>query len=512
MSALVKLDDYQIELIERARAELGGAAREGKRKRCLMVLPTGGGKTVVASEIIRRAVAQESRVLFLAHRRELILQTAAKLKSFGVLPGIIMGSEPRALQRLVQVASVQTLARNRDLLRHVDIIFLDEAHHAAAEQYEEILSWYPNAVVLGLTATPWRMDGRGLADVFDTHAMVRTPKELKDEGWLVPVGGWEYESIDTSKARVQGGDFATKDLTDEATKPRVVGNIVEEWLRRAGGGRTIVFAVGIETSKLLVQKFREVGVAAEHVDGEMPKEQRDQVLARLRSGQTRVVCNFAVLTEGFDCPALEVCVLARPTLSTSLYLQMVGRVLRTVCFDCGARNRWTNEACTSCGSTNLKRRARIHDHAGCLSAHRHPYSDRDYSPEVTTRASRKDIEDLELATVNRKLCRSCKSVRVGYPCDNCGYAPTPRELKVEFEEQARARAISEENDRAEEREKLNERAERFARVPDIGRRAFFNKMLHTRGLRAARAAYRHWSGGTEWPPREWEAPAGEASP
>lgn len=506
MSALPKLDDYQIELIERARDELKRCVAP-RRKRCLMVLPTGGGKTVVASEIIRRAVAQGSRILFLAHRRELINQTAAKLKSFGVEPGIIMGSEPRALQRLVQVASVQTLARNRDLLQHVDIIFLDEAHHAAADQYEEILSWYPQAVVLGLTATPWRMDGRGLADVFDVHAMVRTPKQLKEEGWLVPVGGWEFESIDTSKARVQGGDFAAKDLSEEAMKLRVVGNIVEEWQRRSGGGRTIVFCVSVEHSKLVAAKFREAGVAAEHIDGEMHKLERDAVLARLKSGATRVVCNCNVLTEGFDCPALEVCVLARPTLSTSLYLQMVGRVLRTVCFDCGARNKWTNEACTACGSTNLKRHARIHDHSGCLAAHRHPYRERDYSPATSTKARREDIEDLQLATVNRKVCRSCKSVRVGYPCDNCGYAPTPRELKVEFEEEARARAIVEEEAAEQKRTKQEEKAARFANVPERGRRAFFDKVRRTRGLRAAIAAYRDWSGGTEWPPREWEQEA-----
>jgi DNA repair protein RadD len=512
MSALVKLDDYQLELIERAKAELA-RLQAPARRRCLMILPTGGGKTVVASEVIRRAVEKDARILFLAHRRELILQTAAKLKAFGVEPGIIMGSEPRALQRLVQVASVQTLARNRDLLQHVDIIFLDEAHHAAAEQYEEILSWYPNAVVLGLTATPWRMDGRGLADVFDTHAMVRTPKQLKEEGWLVPVGGWEFESIDTTKARVQGGDFAAKDLAAEAVKPRVVGNIVEEWLRRAGGGRTVVFCVSVETSKVLVAKFREAGVSAEHVDGEMHKLERDAVLARLKSGATRVVCNCNVLTEGFDCPALEVCVLARPTLSTSLYLQMVGRVLRTVCFDCGARNRWTNERCTACGSANLKRRARIHDHAGCLAAHLHPYRERDYSPTTSTRASRKDMEDLELATVNRKLCRSCKSVRVGYPCDNCGYAPTPRELKVEFEEEARAKAILEEGALEAVRDQQAEKAARFANVPERGRRAFFDKVLSsTRSVKAARVAFWKWSGETEWPPHEWSSPPAEASP
>jgi DNA repair protein RadD len=511
MSALVKLDDYQLELIGRAKAELA-RLRAPARRRCLMILPTGGGKTVVASEVIRRAVALGSRILFLAHRRELIHQTAAKLKAFGVEPGIIMGGEPRALQRPVQVASVQTLANHRDILSHVDIIFLDEAHHAAAAQYEEILSWYPNAVVLGLTATPWRMDGRGLADVFDSHALVRTPKQLKDEGWLVPVGGWQFEAIDTSKARVQGGDFVARDLAEEATKPRVVGNIVEEWLRRADGGRTVAFCVSVEASKLLAEKFREAGVAAEHLDGEMHKHERDAVVARLRSGVTRVVCNCQVLTEGFDCPAIEVCVLARPTLSTSLYLQQVGRALRTVCFDCGARNKWTSERCSSCSSSNLKRRARIHDHAGCLDAHGHPYAERDYSPATSTKASRKDMEDLQLATVKRKLCRSCKSVRAGYPCDSCGYAPSPRELKVEFEEEARARAILEEGVARSAQDKLAEKAARFANVPERGRRAFFESVRAKLGVKAARVAYFKWSGSTEWPPRDWGAAVAEASP
>lgn len=505
MSAFV-LADYQTEAVDGARAAV---ARGGKR--CLIVAPTGSGKTVIASVIIHSAVSKGSRVLFLAHRRELIKQTSNKLKDLGVRHGIIMGSEPRALQHQVQVASVQTLARNITLLEHVDLIFLDEAHHAAAKQYEDILLRYPKAVVVGLTATPWRLDGEGLANIFDCHICPQTPKQLKDAGWLVPVGGWEYEAIDTSSARVQGGDFNAKDLAGEAGKPRVVGNIVEEWKRDAGGGRTIVFAVSVEISKLLAEKFREEGIAAEHVDGEMGTNERDAIIARLRSGATRVVCNCNILTEGFDCPELEVVVLARPTLSTSLYLQMVGRVLRTVCFDCGARNKWTNEKCTSCDSVNLKRRARIHDHAGCLAAHFHPYAERSFSPETSVKGERESIEDATVRTVRRKKCASCKSWRDGYPCDNCGYSPTPAELKVEFEEAAHAREIAEENSPQRLRELAM--AERFARVPEKGRRAFFDAIVARNGMKAAIAAYRNWSGGTAWPDKEWRSAAGAgASP
>lgn len=467
------LRPYQQEAVESARERLRAGA-----KRVLIVCPTGGGKTVIASDIIRRATERQSRTLFLAHRRELIQQTADKLQRFGVRHGIIMAGERQALQHPVQVASIQTLARRRDVLKSVDLIFFDEAHHAAAGTYTDVLQWFPSARVVGLTATPWRLDGRGLADVFDAHVLVRTPRELRDEGFLVPVGGWEYEAIDTSHARVQRGDYAVKDLADEAAKPRVVGDIVEEWLRHAEGKRTVVFCVSIEVSKLITAQFRAAGVPAEHVDGEMDTASRDAVLARLRRGETRVVCNCNVLTEGFDCPELEVCVLARPTLSVSLYLQMVGRVLRPA---------------------EGKTQARIHDHAGCLATHGHPFAHRDYSPEQTVKGNRQPQQDAD--TRKRNVCPSCKSVRSGFPCDNCGYSPTPEELQVQFEEAAHARAIVEEN--SPEEVKRKEMARKYRHTTDGERRAFFERMVSKYGVKKAVGVYRWWSGETAWPPYSW---------
>lgn len=474
------LRPYQHQAIEAARAALRG----GKR-RVLVVSPTGSGKTVIASAIIQSAVQRGSRVLFLAHRRELIHQTSAKLTTFGVRHGIIMGTERMALQHAAQVASIQTLARRRDALESVDLIFFDEAHHAAADTYLEVLEWFPSARVVGLTATPWREDGRGLADVFDSHVVVTTPRQLRDDGFLVPVGGWAFEAVDTSEAKVRGGDFVASSLAGAAMSKRVLGDVVEEYARYGNGARGICFAATVQASEALAAQFRAAGIAAEHVDGETPKEERDAILARLRAGVTRVVCNCNVLTEGFDCPELEVVMLCRPTLSLALYLQMVGRVLRT-----------------SPGKTQ----ARIHDHAGLLAAHGHPYSDWDYepAPDTTVNADRDSVT----SEPAEKLCPSCKSVRSGWPCDSCGHSPTPAELHIERE--VERRAIEDSPAFQEAQAKLEKRAgmaEAFKELSLDEKRDAFFRFVAKHGVKRAVSVYRWWSGETAWPPREWSREA-----
>jgi superfamily II DNA or RNA helicase len=474
------LRPYQVEAVASARVAIKSGARS-----VLLVSPTGSGKTVLAADIIRSAVAKGSRTLFLAHRRELIRQTSDKLSSFSVPHGIIMAGEPMALQQSCQVASIQTLARRRDVLSAVDLIFFDEAHHAAATTYQEVLKWFPSAKVVGLTATPWRQDGRGLNDIFVSHVIVSTPAQLRDQGFLVPVGGWAYESIDTSEAQVRGGDFVASTMADAAKSKRVIGDVVAEYVRYGEDKRGIVFAVSVEASQLMAAAFVEAGVAAEHLDGETPREERDAILARLRSGKTRVVCNCNVLTEGFDCPELEVCMLARPTLSPGLYLQMVGRVLRPA---------------------QGKDRARIHDHANLLVTHGHPYAERDYLPceEESVNASRKDAEAREPKELH---CPSCHSVRSRWPCDSCGYSPTPQELQYE---DAKRRAIEADGlAKAQAPDaKRAAMAAKFRTTDWEQRREFYMRMVTKHGPRKAVGVYRWWSGETSWPKREWKDEAG----
>lgn len=503
------LRPYQSAAIEAARERVRSGA-----KRCLIIMPTGGGKTVVASEIIRGATEKGSRTLFLAHRRELILQTCDKLLRFGVPHGVIMGGIPAAPQHQVQVASVQALAQRGGSLSRVDLVFLDEAHHASSSNlYTKLLQRWPEARVVGLTATPWRLDGQGLADVFEAHVVATTPRQLRDEGYLVPVGGYVYEGIDTEGAKVRGGDFVAKDLEASATSRRVVGDIVSEWLMHAAGKRTVLFAVTVEQSRLMVQEFLKAGVPAEHVDGTMPTSARDAILRRLRAGETLVVSNCNVLTEGFDCPELEVCVLARPTLSTSLYLQMVGRVLRPTCLDCGAPTSAAMMVCPACGSDRVKRLARIHDHAGCLAAHGHPFAERDWSPESSTRGARKSKSQ---DGAERQLrCKACNSVTSRWPCDACGYAPDPKELQLEYEPAAARKEISADGTVPEKKRKEREptaedleRAEKWARryrfdTERTARHHFFRRMVERHGMKKGPRIYRWASGFSERAPAEW---------
>jgi superfamily II DNA or RNA helicase len=467
----LQLRPYQLDAIDAART----AFRQQHRS-VLLVCPTGGGKTIIAAEIIRAARARGTGVLFLAHRRELVHQTSEKLTLFGVPHGIIMSGQPMSPQHGCQVASIQTLRTRREALGGIGLIFFDEAHHAAAKTYKQVLDWFPNARVVGLTATPWREDGRGLSDIFAQHTVVSTPRQLRDAGFLCPVGGWRFEALDTTQATLSGGNFTPDSLDGAANARNVVCNVVDEYATRAMGKRAIVFAWSIEMSRRVVADFNARGIRAVHIDGETPSDTRDAALASLRSGEVKIISNFAVLTEGFDCPSLEVCILARPTLNTGLYLQMIGRVLRP-----------------HPGKTE----ARIHDHAGLLMAHGHPYADRNYTPSVTAlaRVKRKSLN----SQAKPALCVRCGSIRAGSTCDACGYVD---ETAIEVVDGI-AIPIIEAPARTKKHRGLTaeQRADAYANATQRQRENYYNALLQRLpSLRMARDAYYRWSGDTDFEP------------
>jgi superfamily II DNA or RNA helicase len=353
----VALRPYQIDAIERARGRIEAGCR-----RLLMVAPTGAGKTTIAGQMIASAAARGTRALFVAHRRELINQTYARLCAMGIAEakvGVIMGSDPRRRPGApIQVASIATLrARPKPV---ADLVFVDECHLALAASYRALQEHYPNAVHIGLTATPYRGDGRGLGAAYDELLVVASPRELIDAGYLVdprvlPVPPDELP--DLRAVKLKRGDYDERALAAAVDRKRLVGNIVEHWLAHARGVRTVAFAASVNHSMHIAARFRDAGVPAEHLDGTTPTAERDAILARLERGETRVVSNACVLQEGWDQPAVKCAILARPTRSTGLYLQQAGRILRP----------WRDTP------------ALILDHAGCALAHGLPQDDRDYS-------------------------------------------------------------------------------------------------------------------------------------
>jgi len=330
-SSVFSLRPYQLHAVAKARALMS----EGKRSICL-VAPTGAGKTCVAAHVIHSALAKAKRVLFLAHRRELIDQCSAKLRDLGIWNyNVVLSGHPQSRNPAapMQIASIQTLIRRE--YPPADLVIVDEAHHVAGVSYQTLLANYPDAYVLGLTATPERLDGKGLDGIFHDLLEVATVPDLIDSGFLVAPTclGPSPEMAAQLKAtlatvKVRCGDYAEGQLGEAMDNATLVGDIVAHWQEWAPGQKTIVFAASILHSQHIIQQFQDAGVAAAHLDGGMATPERERILAAWRRGDLQVVSNCQILTEGFDFPELSCCILARPTKSVALYLQMVGRVLR----------------------------------------------------------------------------------------------------------------------------------------------------------------------------------------
>lgn len=317
----MQLRPYQVEAVRRLRREFANGANA-----VILVMPTGAGKTVVASEIVKKAVAKGSKVLFLAHRTELIEQCAAKLRELDILFGIIKAGYPTTITAPVQIASVQSLARRETF--PPDIIVVDECHHTMAATYRNILNRFPNAITIGLTATPARTDGKGLGDVFDGMVVATTYDELLSGGFLVPFRVFSPSKLDMTGVRTVAGDFSKRQVAEIVQSSKLYGDITGTWKRTASDRRTLLFAASVQHSQDLVAAFQAEGIRADHVDGTTPVEERACLFREIQTGNLQVLSNVGVATEGTDLPAISCVILANPTKSIVLHQQMVGRGLR----------------------------------------------------------------------------------------------------------------------------------------------------------------------------------------
>lgn len=322
----MELRPYQ----ETARQKVQEEWEEGK-KRTLLVLPTGTGKTIVFSKIIEDRVKKGERVLVIAHRGELLEQASDKLYKSTGLKTATEKAEQTSLGSFyrVVVGSVQTLQREKRLNQfppeYFDTIVIDEAHHAISDGYQRVLQHFESANVLGVTATPDRGDMRNLGSYFESLAYEYSLPEAIKSGYLSPIKALTIPlKLDLSNVKQQAGDFSTKDL-GTALDP-YLEQIAEEMKKQCLNRKTVVFLPLVKTS----QKFRDIlnkhGFKAAEVNGE--STDREQVLKDYEEGKYNVLCNSMLLTEGWDCPSVDCVIVLRPTKVRALYSQMVGRGTR----------------------------------------------------------------------------------------------------------------------------------------------------------------------------------------
>lgn len=396
--------DFQLEVIDGLTTECAHGAR-----RIMLQSATGSGKTVIASRVISHATSNGNRVLFLAHRRELVFQCSSKLDSFGVPHGVFISGEPYDPTRLVTVASIQTLharavRRKRERFPEADLVVVDEAHHTnSSKTWQDILAAYPNSIVLGMTATPINRRGKGLGHHYDAMVCGPSIPWLVENGYLVPARYFVPSAVDLKGLRVVAGDYVESELEERMDAPKLVGDIVENWARYGEGRQTMVFGSGVKHSLHLRDAFEKVGVPAAHIDGETPVQERDKILVDFATGKVKVLCNCAVFTEGTDIPSASCLVFARPTKSLLLYLQVAGRVLRTF---------------------PGKKDAIILDHAGVVYEHGPVAQEWEWKLDYGSGDVRKETERKK-PMPKGITCGQCKSAYWGrLDCPECGWKPT----------------------------------------------------------------------------------------
>lgn len=412
----LRLRDYQQHIVDRVRASYA----QGRRAP-LVVSSTGSGKTTIFGYVTASAAAKGRVVYLLCHRAELVKQIAQTLARFGckhqvIAPGPIVRQvkveQFKSLGRTyvdgtaqVFVASVQTLVKRLDSYPAPDIIVIDEAHHLTLDStWGKVVGAYPRAKLLPVTATPIRMDGKGLGlgagGFADDIIQGPTMRELIDAGHLSPYRIFAPpNALDLTGIRTRAGDYAKDQLATALDKPAITGSAVEHYKRLCDGKRAVAFCVSVAHAQHVAAEFNDAGVPAEFLDGTMDALERDLIIKRFEAGQTLVMSSCDIVSEGFDLPAIEAAILLRPTQSLALYLQQVGRALRVF---------------------PGKSVAIILDHVGAVVTHGLPDEERGWSLDGVRkgkRAANDNEPDVRVTT-----CTKCFAIHLPAPvCPNCGH-------------------------------------------------------------------------------------------
>lgn len=392
---MIKLRPYQENIIN----ELATEYQLGRRA-VVLVSPCGSGKTVMVGWLASATALKKRRVLFLVHRQELIDQSSSTFTAMGINHGIIAAGQPKLYERLVQVGSVQTVARRLADIPAPDYIIVDESHHITAATYRRIIEYYPKSLLLGVTATPERMGGQGLGSIFNSMVLGPSVKELISWGNLAAFDVYAPPAkFDADLCKVKFGDYVKDDLLQQVDKADIIGDLVKTYNELAPNMRAVCYCVSLEHSKHVADTFNKAGIKAQHIDGDTDKNVRNQVIRDFRDGRVQIICNVDLISEGFDVPAMEAVILARPTASLTLYIQQAMRAMRP-------------------DSSNPNKRAVIIDHVGNVFRHGLPDEEHEWSLEDRKKKKRNESRGIAI-----KACPKCYQVHApAAVCPYCGWA------------------------------------------------------------------------------------------
>ena len=395
------LRPYQQQLID----DVGYEYSEGRRRVCA-VAPCGAGKTIMTAWMARGTALSGRRAIFMVHRQELIEQTSATFTAMGIRHGLIAVGAAKEYDLPVQIASVQTLIHRLSQVQAPDLLICDECHHIVANTYRKIVDQFSSSYVLGVTATPERIGGQGLGEIFESLVLGPSAADLIAAGNLTPYDYYAPPTkFDPAAAHVRFGEYVKNDLLSQMDDADVIGDIVTNYKNLADGKRAICYCINRAHSEHVAASFRSADIPALHIDGETHKAVRARAIEDFRTGRLQILCNAELLGEGFDVPAMEAVILARPTASLTLYIQQSMRPLRP-------------------DPNNPDKRAVIIDHVGNVFRHGMPDEEREWSLETKKRKPR--------ATAI-KVCPACytavPSTARTCPCGHV-FAAAPEERKI----------------------------------------------------------------------------------
>lgn len=388
---MIKLRPYQAETIRK----VSEAFTQGYKRPCVAAA-CGAGKTVIFAFMADAIQKNGHTIWFLVHRRELLEQTEATFKRFGI----------ECIN--IHIGMVATVANHLDRWPKPHTIIFDECHYSAARTWGKIIEAYPDAYIIGLTATPCRLDGKPLSSIYDSLIEGPQAAELIEAGYLSPYRYYAPTVTDLSALKRKGSDFDATQAAEMLMENAVYGDVIHHYKTLADGKKAICYCCSVKHSKAMAEAFRNAGYRAVHFDGDTPSKERTQIIEQFRSGEVQILCNVDLISVGFDCPDCECCILLRPTMSTALYIQQACRAIRY-----------------AEGKTAI-----ILDHVGNVHRHGLPDEHRNWSLDGGLK-KRKEYGDTGRLSV--RTCERCFSAYDGKlkQCPFCGAAPklTPREIK-----------------------------------------------------------------------------------